>query len=68
MRNWSVNEKKLKKYPLEYQRWWHEQALNFGLKKGEKLDVNFLRENIENLNVEESSREYVKFLLTDEDK
>lgn len=68
MRNWSVNEKKLKEHPLEYQHWWHEQALNFGLKKGEKLDVNFLRDNIETLNVEESSREYVKFLLTNEDK
>jgi hypothetical protein len=63
MRNWSVDKQYLKKYPNEYKRWKHEQLLNFGIDQDDKLDVVFLKKNIDNLDVEEDTKQYVKFLL-----
>lgn len=63
MRNWSVDTQKLQQFPEEYQIWWYEQVLNFGIQKGEKLNRQFLRKNIEKLHVEKDTKDYVKFLL-----
>lgn len=68
MRNWSVNEEKLKQYPKEYKKWWHEQALMYGLDEGEKLDGIYLRANLESLEIDESLKNFVRSMLLKIDK
>ena len=68
MRNWSVNEEKLKLYPKEYKKWWHEQALMYGLDKDEKLDGDYLRDNLEILEIDESLKNFVRSMLLKIDK
>jgi len=38
MRNWSVDEARLKKNPKKYQAWKLEQQLTYGLDEGEKIN------------------------------
>jgi len=41
MHNWSTDEKYLKKFPQEYERWRLLQLINYGL-DGEKIDLKLL--------------------------
>jgi len=41
MHNWSTDEKYLKKFPQEYERWRLLQLINYGL-DGEKLNLKLL--------------------------
>lgn len=45
MRNWSVDEKKLKKSPQKYRLWKLEQQLSYGLDKDEKISRKELVKN-----------------------
>ena len=38
MRNWSVDEARLKKYPKKYKAWKLEQQLTYGLDEGETIN------------------------------
>ncbi|EKD99731.1 MAG: hypothetical protein ACD_22C00187G0001 [uncultured bacterium] len=62
MQNWSTDEKNLKKYPEKYKLWRVENLINFGL-GGEKLDGNFLKKNLDKLNIDPLKKRYLKFLL-----
>ncbi len=63
MYNWSVDETKFKKEdPEGYQIWRLEQMINYGL-GGEKLDANKLKKYLDKLDIDQSSREYLEFLL-----
>jgi len=65
MKNWSVDEKLLKKSPREYERWKLEQQLAYGLDLGEKIDRKKLTANWEFLEprLDPQRRNFVKFLL-----
>ncbi len=65
MKNWSVDENYLKKFPRKYKLWKLEQLLSYGLDKGEKINR---RELIKSWSVigprlDPKRREFVKFLL-----
>lgn len=63
MYNWSVDEKKLKKYPEKYTIWKLEQLINFGL-GNEKLDENKIRKYLNRLDIDNDKKRYLKFLLS----
>ena len=65
MKNWSVDEKRLKKSPRKYERWKLEQQLSYGLDQGEKIDRKKLTANWEFLGprLDPQRRDFVKFLL-----
>ena len=65
MKNWSVDEKQLKKSPKKYELWKLEQQLSYGLDKGEKIDRKKLTVNWEFLEprLDQKRREFIKFLL-----
>jgi len=44
MYNWSTDEKYLKQFPEEYERWRLLQLINYGL-DGEKLDLKLLKKH-----------------------
>ena len=48
MHNWSTDEKYLKKFPQEYERWWLLQLIGYGL-DGEKLDIKILKKHREEI-------------------
>ncbi|MBI5701457.1 hypothetical protein HZC34_06425 [Candidatus Saganbacteria bacterium] len=62
MYNWSVDVKKLKKYPEKYAIWRLEQLINYGL-SGEKLDQKELEANIGKLHIDPLKKKYLGFLL-----
>ncbi|MBU1472949.1 hypothetical protein KKB64_04160 [Patescibacteria group bacterium] len=65
MRNWSVDEAKLKKFPRKYARWKLEQQVSYGLDKGEKIDRRTLLKHWQWLRprLDPKRAELVKFLL-----
>ncbi|OIN88977.1 hypothetical protein COW80_04560 [Candidatus Beckwithbacteria bacterium CG22_combo_CG10-13_8_21_14_all_01_47_9] len=65
MRNWSVNEARLKKYPKKFKAWKLEQQLTYGLDKGEKINRKELIKHwlILKDRLGPQRRETVKFLL-----
>lgn len=62
MRNWSVNESVLKKYPEKYNIWKLEQLINFGL-GNEKLSPQSLKKNINKLDIDPLKKRYLQFLI-----
>lgn len=48
MYNWSTDEKHLKKFPQEYEKWRLLQLINYGL-GGEKLDIKILKKRWEEI-------------------
>lgn len=62
MKNWSVNEQILKKYPEKYNIWKLEQLINFGL-GNEKLPLSGLKKNINKLDIDPLKKRYLKFLI-----
>ena len=62
MKNWSINEKELKKNPAKYRLWKLEQQINFGT-DGKKLPLKFIKKNIDILKIDPLKKLYLKFLL-----
>ena len=63
MKNWSVDEERMKKAdPEAYQIWRLEQLVNFGL-DGEKLNAKLLKKYWDKLTLDASARRYLSFLL-----
>lgn len=65
MRNWSVDEEKLKKHPRKYARWKLEQQISYGLDAGEKISRKTVLKNWEwlRLRLDPKRAEVIKFLL-----
>ena len=63
MRNWSVNEKALKEYPVKFRLWRLEQLINYGL-DGEKINADELREALPKLTLDPAKKRYLQFLLS----
>ncbi|MCL5675775.1 MAG: hypothetical protein M1120_01470 [Patescibacteria group bacterium] len=65
MKNWSVNENYLKKFPRRYKIWKLEQQLNYGLDEGEKIKTKDLIKYWPSVSprLDPSRREFIKFLL-----
>ena len=62
MKNWSVDEKELKKDKKAYIVWRLEQLINYGL-EGEKLDKRLVKKYWNKINIDPAAREYFSFLL-----
>lgn len=63
MKNWSVDEEKMKKAdPEAYEIWRLEQLINFGL-DGEKLSVKKLKKYWARLRLDPIYKRYLEFLL-----
>lgn len=62
MRNWSTDEKLLKKNPEKYNLWKLEQLINFGL-GDEKLSIQNVKKNINKLSIDPLKKRYLKFLV-----
>ncbi len=63
MYNWSVDIKKLSKYPQKYAVWKLEQLINFGL-NGQKLKSTELKKYFNKLTIDPQKRKYLTFLLS----
>jgi hypothetical protein len=65
MKNWSVDESYLKKFPQKYKIWKLEQQLSYGLDKGEKIDRRDLLKYwpVIRDRLDPKRREFIKFLL-----
>lgn len=62
MRNWSVDEKQLKKQPEAHTRWKLEQLVNFGL-AGEKISKKALVKHWSALHIDPKKKRFLSFLL-----
>lgn len=62
MYNWSVDLKKLEKYPEEAMLWKLEQTINFGL-NGEKLNKTLVKKYWDKLHIDPARKRFLKFLL-----
>lgn len=62
MKNWSVDIKKLKKYPEAYKIWRLEQLINYGLDE-EKLDEKEVKKYWNKLYLDPPAKKYLEFLL-----
>lgn len=62
MYNWTVDEKKFKKFPEKYLLWRLEQIINFGLGK-ERIKRSVLKKYWEKIDIDTTKRKYLKFLL-----
>lgn len=62
MRNWSVDENKLKQYPEKYTRWRLESLINFGLGK-EKLKTEELKSHWRELKIDPAKRKFLASLI-----
>jgi len=65
MKNWSVDENYLKKFPKKYKLWKLEQQLSYGLDKGEKINRRELIKDWPQVSprLDLKRREFVKFIL-----
>lgn len=65
MKNWSVDEKFLKKSPLKYKIWKIGQQINYGLDPGEKINRKDLIKHWSAISpqLDSQRREFIKFLL-----
>lgn len=62
MKNWSVDEKELKKDKEAYAIWRLEQLINYGL-DGEKLDPDLVKKYWKKIYIDPVYRTYLSFLL-----
>ena len=62
MKNWSTDEKNLKKNPEKYTIWRLEQLVNFGL-DGEKLSAKELKKYWDKIIIDPFKRKFLEFLL-----
>ncbi len=63
MYNWSIDEEKFKKAdPEKYKIWRLEQLINYGL-GDEKLNAEELKQYLDKLDLDKSSKKYLEFLL-----
>ncbi|MEK7066124.1 MAG: hypothetical protein AAB965_00960 [Patescibacteria group bacterium] len=62
MKNWSTDEEKLKKTPLEYTRWRLESLINFGL-DGSKINEIDLRQEWGVLRIDPAKRKFLDLLI-----
>jgi hypothetical protein len=62
MYNWSLDLKRLEKYPQKAILWKIEQAINFGLNK-ERLDKTIIKKYWKKLHIDPLRRKFLKFLL-----
>ena len=68
MKNWSVDEERMKKAdPEAHEIWRLEQLINFGL-DGEKLNTGTLKKYWSRLSLDDAARRYLSFLLWPEKK
>ena len=65
MHNWSTDIKRLQTDPEKFALWQLEQQLNFGLSEGEKIDRTLLEKYLPILNIDQSTRNLMEFLLYD---
>ena len=65
MKNWSVNENYLKRFPKKYKLWKLEQQLSYGLDKDEKISRRELLRSWPPVSgrLNPKRREFIKFLL-----
>lgn len=65
MKNWSVDESRLKKNPKKYQAWKLEQLINYGLDEGEKINRKELVKHWLEIKgrLDPQRREFVQWLL-----
>lgn len=63
MYNWSVDEKKLKKYPEKYKIWQLEQLINYGL-GGNKIAKKDFKKYLPKLSIDPEKKRFLKFLLS----
>lgn len=63
MYNWSVDTKKLSRYPQKYTIWRLEQLINYGL-NGEKLKASELKKYFNKLTLDPQKKKYLTFLLS----
>lgn len=65
MKNWSVDENYLKKFPKKHAVWKLEQQVSYGLNQGEKISKKSLIKHwpILSSRLDPKRREFVKFLL-----
>lgn len=62
MKNWSIDEKELKKDKKAYIVWRLEQLINYGL-EGEKLDKKLVKKYWNKIEIDPAARQYLQFLL-----
>lgn len=62
MKNWSNTIEKFDKKTEQYKIWRLEQLINFGL-DGEKISRVLLKKYLSSLNIDESKKRYLEFLL-----
>jgi len=62
MKNWSVDEEKLKKYPEKYAIWRLESLINFGL-GDEKIKISELKKYWNKLNIDPAKRKFLTTLI-----
>jgi hypothetical protein len=65
MRNWSTDTTRLQKNSKAYAIWKLEQQLNYGLKEEERIDYKLLKKYLPILNIDEDTRNFLKFLLVE---
>ena len=63
MYNWSVDIKKLQKFPEKYKVWRLEQLINFGLGQ-EKIDFKELKKYLPKIKIDPSKKRFLKFLIS----
>jgi hypothetical protein len=65
MKNWSVDENHLKKFPAKYRLWKLEQQINYGLDEGEKIDRRELIKSWAKISprLDPDRREFIKLIL-----
>ncbi|MBI2097743.1 MAG: hypothetical protein HYT46_02315 [Candidatus Vogelbacteria bacterium] len=62
MKNWSIDEEKLKQYPEKYAIWKLEQLINYGF-DGEKINTSVLKKYWNKLSIDPENRKFLSFLL-----
>ena len=62
MKNWSTDEKQLKKSPEKYAIWKLEQLVNFGL-DGKKLNASELKKYWSKIVIDPAKRKFLELLL-----
>jgi hypothetical protein len=65
MKNWSVDEKHLQKFPAKYRLWKLEQQINYGLDEGEKINRRQLVKSWTKIapRLDPRRREFMQFIL-----
>jgi len=66
MKNWSVDENYIKKFPKAYELWKLEQMISYGLDKGEKLERDGVKKNWLYLKtrLDPNRAKYIEFIIS----